>query len=332
MLIDPRGTVESTTYPLKYKNGYNLYLTDTPGFDDTTRSDSIVLKEIAATLGSLHRYGIRLLGIIYFSRITDVRMSGLAIRSLRLFEKLCGEECFRIVVLASTMWDQIDTDTGKAKEKELVENDDFWGKLERGGAQLRRLNGDANSARKVLLDIVENDQSAVMNIQREIIDEGLDLDQTEAGDFILNTFLKKRSQYRKELSEVERSVEEAHQTSDSAFIAVLQEQKKNLEGLLQTANMAQSILNIGYEALASERADICNSQPWDITGCRPKITETLNTELKDKLRLVEAELSRGTVQSYRDRKAAEADKRRLEEKIEKQNVLMKSQEAELQKQ
>lgn len=81
------------------------YLIDTPGFDDTTRSDTDILKEIVDVLNRLYTQKIRL---IYLHRISDVRMQGSAVRNLDMLRSLCGEDAFPNIALESTMWQTLD--------------------------------------------------------------------------------------------------------------------------------------------------------------------------------------------------------------------------------
>jgi len=63
-----------------------------PGFDDTSRSDTDVLKDVAFFLSQTYKHTVRLAGIIYLHRITDMRMAGSSLRNLTMFKKLCGDE------------------------------------------------------------------------------------------------------------------------------------------------------------------------------------------------------------------------------------------------
>ena len=83
-----------------------MYLIDTPGIDDTRRGDTEVLEDVAFYLSKIYEQDIKLAGIIYLHRITDVRISGSSLRNLKIFKALCVEEknVFKHVVLATTMW------------------------------------------------------------------------------------------------------------------------------------------------------------------------------------------------------------------------------------
>lgn len=75
---------------------------DTPGFDGTNLSDVQVLQNIAHWLSMSLKSGVKLSGIIYLHRITDPRMTGSIRRNLLMFKKLCGEDSFSSVTLATT--------------------------------------------------------------------------------------------------------------------------------------------------------------------------------------------------------------------------------------
>ncbi len=59
-------------FPLQ---GYNVYLIDTPGFDDTNRSDVDTLKLIAHYLSVSYANRVCIGGIVYLHRISDNRVT-----------------------------------------------------------------------------------------------------------------------------------------------------------------------------------------------------------------------------------------------------------------
>ncbi|CAM1505055.1 Fc.00g106920.m01.CDS01 [Cosmosporella sp. VM-42] len=77
-------------YQCRWSSDVDIYLVDTPGFDDTTRSDTDVLKDIATWLTNSYQKDLKLSGIMYLHRITDHRMVGSAKKNLFMFKKLCG--------------------------------------------------------------------------------------------------------------------------------------------------------------------------------------------------------------------------------------------------
>ena len=113
-------TTEVQIYSFLREGGRHGYLIDTPGFDDTTRSDTEILWEIVNYLNRLYAKRVRLTGLIYLHRITDVRMQGSAVKNLDILRSLCGEDAFANIALVSTMWQELKTldDTKRGVERE----------------------------------------------------------------------------------------------------------------------------------------------------------------------------------------------------------------------
>ena len=114
-------------YTYDHSPSIRIHLVDTPGFDDTNRSDTEVLREIAAWLTDSYSNKIRLNGIIYLHRITDIRLQGSAKKNLIMFKKLCGAEALSSVILTTTMWDSVSPKDGENREEQLRQTPEFWG-------------------------------------------------------------------------------------------------------------------------------------------------------------------------------------------------------------
>jgi GTP-binding protein EngB required for normal cell division len=135
------GTSTVTVYPCITNPDTTVYLVDTPGFDDTNRSDTEVLRELATWLTESYAAHIKLSGIIYLHRISDVRMPGSARRNLLMFKKLCGDNALKNVILGTTMWDRVSESEGVAREEELTSTPDFWGWMVSQGSRVFRHTG-----------------------------------------------------------------------------------------------------------------------------------------------------------------------------------------------
>jgi hypothetical protein len=153
---------------------------DTPGFNDTTRTERDILRELSRWLEQSYRTGVKLSGIIYLHRITDRRMQGSTLRNLYAFKKLCGDGGLRNVVLATTFWDEIDEKTGETREQQLCTSKDLWGSFIELGAIVRRLSFERSKALDLLLHLANYDQITIQ-LQQEIIEEGLKLGDTDVG-------------------------------------------------------------------------------------------------------------------------------------------------------
>lgn len=89
---------------------YTLYLADTPGFDEISRSDTDVLINIVTSLQTMRKEHIKLSGIIYLHRITDTRIGGAASRNLRMLHELVGTDKMKNVLFVSNRWEEVRTD------------------------------------------------------------------------------------------------------------------------------------------------------------------------------------------------------------------------------
>lgn len=152
-----------------------------------------MLREQVYIFAQLYRKGVQLSGIVYLHPITKNRVSGSSARNFRMLEKLCGPEGIPNIVLLSTMWDQIAPNSEEYwkacdREKELVNDEKFWGSMCKGGSKVRRFTGDKSSA-MVVVDLLATNSSSrppvKFQIQRELVDEGRDLLETSAARQIM---------------------------------------------------------------------------------------------------------------------------------------------------
>jgi hypothetical protein len=54
-----------------------------------------------------------------------------------MFQKLCGDDALKNVILVTTMWSQVDVDVGRKREDELHQSSEFWKPLIELGARTR---------------------------------------------------------------------------------------------------------------------------------------------------------------------------------------------------
>lgn len=158
-----------------------VLLVDTPGFDDTVRTDSEILTEIAKVLAIQCKLGVQLKGIVYLHRITDIRYSGASIKTFEICKKITGADALGNVVLATTRWHEVDQETGSSREQELREQ--FWAYMLGHGSRMSRFYGDRGSAVGILSQLLSS-EPVVLELQRELVEDGKTLDQTTAGAFV----------------------------------------------------------------------------------------------------------------------------------------------------
>ena len=211
-------------------NGREVWFIDTPGFDDTHRSDVDILATIANWVQQANYERKHLSGIIYFHRIADPRMEGSSMKNLRMFQKLCGEKNFGNVILCTTMWDQVKEEEGRRREQELESEATFWSNLISRGAQVMRHHGPdlAVSARKIAESLIQKD-TIVLQLQEELDRNGSLLD-TSAGRLLNSAIEDIMKKHQEEMAELRAEMQANH--NDKEEIELLREYyKKEVEGL-----------------------------------------------------------------------------------------------------
>ena len=98
-----------------------------------------------------------------------------------MFHKLCGDDALKNVVIVTNMWELVESEArGEARERELSTDSDLFQPAVAKGATMMRHNNTLESAHTILARIVDNLPDA-LRIQRELVDEGKDISQTDAG-------------------------------------------------------------------------------------------------------------------------------------------------------
>ena len=150
-------------------------------------------------------------GVIYLHRISDVRMSGMSVKNFRIFRKLCGEDTLKNVVIATNRWEDVALNVGEAREKELMEKEDFFKPAIDKGAQIHRHYNTPGSATAILGALIGN-QPLPLLIQTEMINEGKSLLATAAGGDLHHELQEEMRRYKEEMQRMQGEIEGLCQT------------------------------------------------------------------------------------------------------------------------
>ncbi|KAG0013605.1 hypothetical protein BGZ80_010969 [Entomortierella chlamydospora] len=175
-----------------------VVILDTPGFDDTHRSDTEVLQDVATFLEKLYKQDFRISGIIYLHNIAETRMRGSSTKNLRMFSKLCGEKSYHNVVMLTGRWGTIDQSLAEEREKQLKDN--FWKMYLTAGCQIDRYR-DRSDLVRIFEKILPQSQ-VVLDIQREMAVEGKSLGETAAGGEVSQEIAELTKKFKDELAEL----------------------------------------------------------------------------------------------------------------------------------
>ena len=248
-LLSAQTAGTADVVPYKFKHGeYEITLIDTPGFNDTYRSETEVLRDIADWLEYTYRIPphIKLTGIIYLQALTDRKMYGSSVRNLKMFRDLCGEKPLENVLLATTGWGvakkagQMDQATDK--EEELRRDPDFWKPMIRRGATMCRFEDSRDSALQMIMGLVGKNPT-VLQIQEELVDEGKNLSETAAGTTVNEELKRLQEKYQQELEKVQEEMQEALAARDEEMQDILRDSQRRLERLREENRQAQDMLH-----------------------------------------------------------------------------------------
>ncbi|ORX97295.1 P-loop containing nucleoside triphosphate hydrolase protein [Clohesyomyces aquaticus] len=255
-------TTEVAGYIIRSSSGQKINLIDTPGFDDTQRSNVQLLQNLASALGAMYANDdIHFAGIIYLHRITDQRVAGSSLKSLRIFEKICGEENYPNTVLLTTMWNLMESESEKAigydRERTLAEKGEFFGAMVQGGAHMMRDEGDRVSAVDVIEHIVRRQHRVVTALQREIVEEEKQLGETAVGIYLCGELEQARKRFETERDELEEALEEAIRDKDDDLVSTISDQKKDYNERIRRTDLEQKNLLISFDEMARHQTEWC---------------------------------------------------------------------------
>jgi hypothetical protein len=185
-------------------------LIDTPGFDDTYKSDADILQEIARFLAITYAEGVLLNGIILLQQINHNRVQGGERRRTRLFEKVCGPNAFPNVVIATTMWSELnDESIGNKRVQERQDSEDFWGAMVAKGAKVARHDNTQTSARNIVKMLVNKPKTSTQ-MQDELFANGGVLSKTSAGQQMNSDIDETSRKLLEELQELRNEISKSN--------------------------------------------------------------------------------------------------------------------------
>jgi len=138
-------------------------------------------------------------GVIYLHDISILRFSGTARRNLEMFNRLCGDAALNKVVLCTNQWTRVNPEDGSRREAEMQTI--HWKEMVAKGSQVRRFDGNRESAWRVVSVFLERasqrrknlGEEISLQIQTEIVVKRRIIPETKAGKelrFTLQEFLE----------------------------------------------------------------------------------------------------------------------------------------------
>lgn len=247
------GTAKISEHPFS-ADGHDIVLIDTPGFNDTLRSESEVLKDIAGWLEKTFKRDTKLSGIIYIQNIVERRMYGSTLRNLKMFRNLCGEDALKNVILVTSSWGMAEKlgrmEMAKRNERQLKEDPQFWQPLIEMGSSVDRFDDSRSSALKIILRLVRM-MPATLQIQDELVNQSLAIAETTAGSTVMTDMKELEEKYKAEILEAQQQTEQAIRDGDLKLQRALEQSRLQLENMRDSARNVQDELR--YQKRNNER-------------------------------------------------------------------------------
>jgi hypothetical protein len=257
-VLTSKGTGEVGIFKCYASEIGTFYLVDTPGFDDTRKSDTDILMDLTGWLSEAYQAKILLTGIIYLHRIMDPRLGGKALQNLKMFKSLCGDEALSKVVLATTFWGHVNISTGMDREKEL-EKSEFWGRMINKGSKVLRQDQGRASAKDIILYLVRRrtaaNMSVALDIQKEMVDQGKTLDQTGAGQEMNAQILAMKREYEDKIVKLRNDLKAAIARKDEEWKSQIEAERQETRSKLDRGEEDRRMLRADNEALKNRLTD-----------------------------------------------------------------------------
>lgn len=187
-------------------------------------------------------------------RISDFRMGGIARRNFTIFKQLCGDEFLKNVAVVTSMWSEVTSSVGEAREAELRDQEMFFKPVLAQGARLLRLDRKLESGQAILRSMILQ-QPMALQIQHELVDQGMDLAETAAGEELNRDIAAQVRAHREELKALQLEMHTAIQARDEQTRKELEESSRNLKlemSRLQ-ANSHRLVVEYNEEKIRMER-------------------------------------------------------------------------------
>jgi hypothetical protein len=166
-------------------------------------------------------------------------MAGTPLRNLSMFDKLCGRDALRNVILATTMWSDVEEQIALVREEDL--RTQYWRSMIILGSRMARFGYTHESA----WDIV-NSFSGIrhpLQIQVEMVDKGIELPYTAAGFTLFQWLGELITRFRRILDAIEARLRRNARSGDLEDTAAIVQEKSAVKRQLDQAKKQKQKLN-----------------------------------------------------------------------------------------
>ena len=174
-------------------------------------------------------------------------MTGTGLKNLIMFQKLCGEDGLGSVVLATTRWSAIPLKTAEDHESQLKA--EFWKAMIDNGSEVFRQDRGRESALEIIQYLIRKRRPVTLDIQRDMVDKGLELNETAAGKEIVSEAEKQNKANEEKIALIREELKEALRRKDEAGKEELEELKAETEKEMRKYRDELQKMKVGREEL-----------------------------------------------------------------------------------
>ncbi len=168
-----------------------------------------------------------------------------------MFEKLCGTNTLKNVIVLTTFWDQVGLEIGEDRERQMQSK--FFKGVVDGGARFMRHDRTAASAHAVLSYVLAELAPVVTQIQIEMGVEGRALVDTSAGMVQQEEIERVIAKHREEVSSLKAEIDTVKE-SNAAARRELEEEKAELQRQLGIWEKEKAELKSGFQEQSAKWA------------------------------------------------------------------------------
>lgn len=212
-------------------------------------------------------------------------MSSSSLKSLRIFEKLCGQATFRDVTVVTTMWDMLQTEdairAAEAREAVLKDRDNFFGCLRDGGAEYERHQNTLSSCLKIIEGVATRGGEVRLEVQTGLKQTArTTLADTAVGRYLEGDLRNTRRRHETKLAHMEVFTKGTEAGEDDPATEMVKQRT-----LIKDTQLSMDHLFVTYEELQKEREAETFDQSVHmrtVCGDRSKLPPNRHGVMKDR--------------------------------------------------
>ncbi|CAG8690728.1 16253_t:CDS:1 [Acaulospora colombiana] len=162
-------------------------------------------------------------------------MSGISKRNFKVFRELCGDTALKNARIVTNMWGTVEQGLGERREHQLTTNANLFGSAIDAGASVIRHDKTSDSAKNILQSILAN-HPLPLRIQVDMVDQRLELGDTNAGKILYEDHAKVIEDHKKEVEKIRQEMETANETTRKELNAELHDRNARIKAASDNMN------------------------------------------------------------------------------------------------